>query len=152
MAIKRLDPTRTFDIVTFGDDAILHETAEELVALSELKQPTRWEKYKENMELKELKFVDGKKPDLFVIRCLKNDEKAGMHEKYLTVDVEKKTMGFRNKTEMIFETFDMACLGIRKEDGSIEKVTRNEIPYVVAMEVGSTITMLSELSKNEKKS
>lgn len=151
MAIKRINPNATFDIVSVYDEAIQHESPEELEALKASKELTRFEKYLENFDLSVLKFVEGEKPTLFRVRCLRAIEKAELDQKYQSIDVVNKRIEYKNRQEMMLDIFQKACLGIIGEDGQLEKVGYDDIEYKVAADVGAAISILGSVTKNLKK-
>jgi hypothetical protein len=151
MAIKRINPNATFDIVSVYDEALKHETNEEIEALKQAGGQTRFEKYLESFDLGELQFLEGEKPTLFRVRCLRAIEKAELDQKYQVIDVVNKRIEYKNRQEMMLDIFSKACLGIVAEDGSVEKISVDEIEYKVASDVGAGISILGSVNKNLKK-
>ena len=149
MAIKRLDPKATFDYVCVYDEAIQHETSEELEASGAVQ--ARFQDYLESFDINKLKFVEGKSPTLFRIRGLLSSEKAVIEEKYQEIDVVNKRIKYKNRQQMALDMFNLACIGIVNEDGTVEKVSADEVEYKVAQDVGAAIGLLGILSKNLKK-
>jgi hypothetical protein len=158
MAIKLMDPKAQFKIVSNHDDALEHETIDELKTGEldengkEKLKPSRYELYLESESFDEsiLKFKEGQQPDRFVLRCLSNDESAEINSKYMTVDVVTKTMKFKNQSRMFLEIFNLAFVGL-DSGGKLQKVSSAEVPYHMAVEMGSIASMLTSLGKNLKK-
>lgn len=151
MSIKRIDPKATFDIVSAYDEAVQHETAEEMEALRASKGLTRYEKYLETFSISELKFIEGQSPTIFRVRCLLSSEKAELDEKFQTIDTVNKRIEYRNRNEMMLEIYKKACLGIVNESGSLEKLGIDELEYKVVTDIGAAISILGSLGKNLKK-
>lgn len=151
MAIKRVDPKATFRVVSQADDAVVQESPEEIAALKASKEKSRYDKFTESLAIGDLQFKEGVKPTYFHIRALLNSEKADIEEKYLVVDVEKKKITFKNQKKMLLEMFELGCVGIEDERGVVAKVVDGEIPYDVAIDIGSLISIATSLGKNLKK-
>lgn len=151
MAIKRIDTKARFKLICEHDSALVRETAEELAELTKTKTPTRYERYSETLDESLLKFKDGEKPDYFQIRCLLNDELAELHQSHMVVDTVNKTVLPKNGSKFFMEVFDLACDGIFKADGSLEKVNREGVGFAVALSIGATIYTFTELGKHLKK-
>lgn len=151
MAIRRLDPKATFKVVSQYDDAVIAETAEELELLKASKEKTRYEKYLESFNLADLKFKEDAKPTHFVVRCLQSLELAELNEKHIEANVVEKTMQFKERNKMLFEMFELGCLGIESENGKVEKIGTEELDAGVVIEVGSIISLMTTLGKNLKK-
>lgn len=159
MAIKKIDPKATWKLISSYDDAVIKETEEELEALKtgemdekgkEKSNPTRYQRYMDDLDEAKLRLDPAASPTRFVIRCLLNDEQALLNSKYLEVDTVKKTYEYKNGLVMFLEVFNLACLGI-DEGGKIVKITANDIGYGPAAEIGSVIHHFSALGKNLKK-
>lgn len=151
MSIKRIDPKATFDIVSVHDTAIVHESFEELEALKVSKEVSRFEKYLESFDLSTLKFKDDEKPTLFRVRCLLSNEKAELDQHYQTVDVVNKRIEYKKRHQMMLDIFSKACIGIVNSDGTLEKISVDDLEYKVSTDIGAAISILGSVSKNLKK-
>lgn len=147
MAVKRLDPNATFDIVTLHDEALFFETNEELKA----QENKNFEEYLQTFDLTKLKFKENEKPDLFRVRCLRVEEMAQINEKYVEYDVVNKQAIIKNKNNMLVELFKLGCLGIVEESGAIKKIGVDELEFKVILDIGASISLLGTLGKNLKK-
>jgi hypothetical protein len=161
MAIRKIDPTATFKVISQFDESVQHETPEEMEALKTGKQdengndilnPTRFEQYLENLDDSLLRLKDGVPPTYFVIRCLKNSEVAELNEKHVVVNVVEKKIEHKNRQLMFLEMFDIGCLGTQTGDGKLEKTSGDEVGYAVAVAMGSVISLFTSLGKHLKKS
>ncbi len=153
MSVKRIDPKQTFKIISRTDSALQHENEDEQKALIESKQFPRYDQYLENnFDETHLVFQPGSKPDRFIVRCLLNSEMAVFNDKYMTFDVMTKRTNYKNQVQMMFEIFDLCCVGIQSGDAPAVKITNEELPPSIAAEIGAHILTLSGLGKNEKKS
>lgn len=153
MAISRVDPNATFRLISDQDDAIIHETAEELAELRAAGDETftRYSRYAETLDEKILKFKEGAKPTYFVIRCLKNQEVAELQQKHIFVDPATKRIQFNNMNLAFLDYFNKGCLGMEDENGKLVKVSSEDVGLVVAIGIGSTISLFTSLGKNLKK-
>lgn len=151
MAIKRIDPRATFDIVSVYDESLVFETPEELEELKKSKELTRYEKYLESFDLSVLKIREGESPTLFRVRCLLASEKAELDERHQSFDMAKKTIEYKNRHAMMLDMFKKACLGIVNESGGLDKVGIDDIEYKVATDIGAAISILGSIGKNLKK-
>lgn len=154
MAIKKLDPKARFRLVAQMDDAIDNTDypapQDQPEAKADL-SADRYARFLDSLDMSVLKTVEGQKPSVFVVRPLANIELAELNSKYLTIDAEKKTARYRDQVKMFLEMFDLCCEGMEMEDGTLEKVLSSEIPYGVASEIGSIISLIATLGKNAKK-
>lgn len=148
MAIKRLDPKATFRVVSQNDDSLVHESVEELKG-----EPSRYEQFLDTLDLSKLKFKEdgSSKPTIFVVRALTNFEVADLNEKYFLFDTTTKKVKNVNQAKMLLEMFNLGCLGIEAENGSIEKVSDQEIGFQTAVEIGAIVNIIGTLGKNLKK-
>lgn len=151
MAIKRVDPNARFRLICEFDDSLEHETSEERAELEKAGKATRYEKYSESLDEKELKFKEGVKPDYFHIRCLKNAEVAEIQGRHFVVNVQSKTAEPKNAPLMFLEMFNAACVGLEGEDGSTKKITADELGFAVATSIGATIYTFTAMGKHLKK-
>lgn len=141
MAIKRLDPSARFRVISQMDEAVVHDEKKD-----------RYQRYLENFDQKELSLKDDVKPTYFILRPLKNLELADINAKYLVVNPLEKTARYQDNMKMFLEMFDMCCEGTQVgEDGPIEKVKSDDIPLTVASEIGSIVSLIATLGKNLKK-
>jgi hypothetical protein len=145
MAIKKLDPKARFRVVAQMDDAIDNNDYENDLSKD------RYAKYLDTLDMGVLKFVGDQKPSVFVVRPLTNLELADLNGRYLVIDAERKTASYRDQVKMFLEMFDLCCEGMENEEGKIEKVSSGEIPYGVASEIGSIISLIATLGKHAKK-
>lgn len=163
MAIKRLNPKQTFEVISITDSALLPEEpdfevdangAPVMLDGEPVKKSTRYERYTENANFDEsqLRYVDGHKPDRFILRPLTNDEKAELNSKYTFIDTVKKRIVFTNQSKLLLESFLKSYQGIKSSDGKVERLSVDEIPYDIAIEMGAIVQLISALGKNEKKS
>ncbi len=158
MSIKRLDPNAIFKVISSSDDALLNETPEELISDqldadgNRVMNTTRYEQYTEEMNLDEskLKFVEGKVPDRFILRPLTADETADLNSKYILFSSESKKMTIINKNRLFLEMFRAAYQGI-ETNGVITQVPTKEIQFQIQIEMGATVSILTNLGKNLKK-
>lgn len=140
--IKKLDPKMRFRIVAQVDEAIDRTDAE---------WKNRYAQYLETFDLSALKMKEGCAPTFFILRPLTSLELADFNSRYLEVDAEKKTAGYKDQAKMFLEMFDLCVEGMQDGDGAIEKVSSSEVPYLVAGEIGSIVSMIATLGKNLKK-
>jgi len=159
MAIKRLNPKATFKIISQTDTALDMETPEELVTGTDAEgnqilKESRYEKYVGNADFDEshLKFKEGQQPERFVVRALLADERAELNSKYTFVDTAAKRVVFTNRDKLFLDTFSKAFQGLEDANGVLQKLSPEELPYEVRVEIGALVQMLGNLSKNEKKS
>lgn len=158
MSIKRVDPNAVFKVVCRFDDALEHETAEELKTDQkddqgkEVLKQSRYDKFLETLNLSDLKFKPDVKPTIFHLRCLKTKELANLNTKYLVVDTKNKTMDYRDYNSMVIEYFEKGVVGIEAEDGKLEKISPDDLEFKVVNEVGSIVLIMTSVSKNQKKS
>lgn len=151
MAVKRIDPKATFKVVCQYDDALDNESEAELEALKAIPDSlSRYEKFLGSIDLNDLKFKDGLKPDVFVVRALTHAEMADINERYFSYDTVEKKLVNKNRSNMLVEMFDKACFGI-DQDGQIVKVASGELPFSVVVELGGIINLIGMLGKNLKK-
>lgn len=153
MSIKLLDPKATFKVIPSSDSALENETPEELqVAEGEAPKATRYDQYVENGDLKEsvLKFKEGQVPDRFILRPLLADELADINSKYLFIDTAARKAIVTNRAKMFLECFSKAYLGL-ESGGKTVKPSLDEIPFDIQVEMGSVVSLLTSLGKNEKK-
>lgn len=159
MAIKLLDPKAIFKVISATDDALLSETAEELLAASTnadgsaVANPTRYEQYMEeaNFDESKLIFKEGCKPDRFVLRPLTADEHADINSKYIFVDTVGKKMVYTNRHKMFLEFFKLSYQGIETGAGVQTKPALAELPYPIQVEMGAVVSLIASLDKNAKK-
>lgn len=151
MSIKRLDPKATFELICELDSALQSETPEELAAIKEAKGQTRYEQYLESLDESKLLIRDGEKPDRFVFRCLKNSETAELQTKHMQFNPETKSYSAKNDALYLFDVFDRACLGLRQEDGSIDKINSDELGFSVAVNIGGAISIFTASGRHVKK-
>lgn len=151
MAIKRVDPTARFKVISELDDALEHETPKELEALRKSNLPTRYEIYSESLDESKLKFKEGSTPTRFVIRCLKNAEVAEIQSKHVVVDTVTKKIEMGNPALAFLDYFKMGCLGIEDEVGKLEQVGPDDVGYGVTVGIGSVISLYTSLGKHLKK-
>jgi hypothetical protein len=150
MAIKRIDPKATFEIISEFDSALMLESQEELDELAKTNSPSRYMQYVENLDESKLKFVEGETPSRFKIRCLLNTELAEIQEKHFVVDVIAKSAKARNSSLMFLEMFNMACLGI-VEDGKVVKLNADDVGIGIAVGIGASISAFTTLGRHTKK-
>lgn len=158
MAIKKIDPAATFKVISQFDDALVSETPEELktgekdAEGKDILKSSRYTQYVEaDFDESKLVFKEGDQPDRFIVRCLNHAEQGLVNQKYLEVDVVNKRHGYKNQAQMWLEVFKMACTGV-ESGGKVEKINADELPYHITVEIGSIISLLTTLNKNEKKS
>lgn len=143
MAIKLLDNSVRFDVISQYDDSIDGKSEAGDAAFS---------KYMETLDKADLIF----KPEagdatVFVVRCLTSTESADMQVKHMVIDATKKTRDFKHGySQYLIDVFGLACLGIKKTDGSLQKVTADDVGLLHALSIGSSIALLTTLGKNLK--
>jgi hypothetical protein len=151
MAVKRIDPKATFKVVCQQDDALENESEAELEALKTIPDSqSRYQKFLESFDLNDLKFKEAAQPDIFVVRALSHAELADINERYFSYDTVEKRLINRNRSNMLVEMFDKACLGV-EQNGQVTKITATELPFAVVVELGGIINLIGILGKNLKK-
>jgi hypothetical protein len=152
MAILKTDSSKVFHIICELDSAVIRETPEEQAELKSKGKLTRHEDYLENLDESKLKLKDPSedKPTKFAIRCLRHAETTELQAKHMQFNLETRKLHIKNNAQYFLDVFNAACLGIVKEDGSIEKIDSEDLPYGVALSVGSTIQLFTTLGKNIK--
>lgn len=157
MAIKRLNPKAIFKIVSQYDDAVDIENIEELktgviVDGVEETRPTRYEQYIESdFDEAKLKYKEGMQPDRFLLRAITADELASINSKYLYIDTVAKKVTTLDRNSMFLSLFKLAYSGIESADKVVSKPSTDEFPYNVQVEMGSIVSLITSLNKNEKK-
>ena len=161
MAIKKLDPSARFKLISELDDSIIHETKEELEALKSdakdkegnpISAPTRYEQYLEAIDESKLKFRKDSKPSYFHFRCLTNQEIGELQDKYLDYDVKAKKTTFKGpKMNYFAEIFEKGVIALEDENGVQVKVGPNEVGIGVMVAVGVAIDSFTQLGRHAKK-
>lgn len=152
MGIMRVNPKATFRLICESDEAIQHESADELAELLAAGKPTRYERYSESLEEKDLVLKEGVKPDYFTVRCLKNSEFADIQGRHMVADTVNKKVTTKNASLMFLEIFNAACIGVEDGDGKTSPITSDELPFGVATSIGATIFNWTAVGKQLKKS
>lgn len=156
MSVKRIDPKATFRVIVETDSALINETPAERDTGSvdadgkPVLKPSRYEKYSESFDPKDLKFKDGETPDIFVIRGLTSLENANLIAPYTEFDVSTRRNKIKNESAWLLDVFKTACLGI-EVNGVVEKVTADELPLDVPLRIATLVTLVGALGKNLKK-
>ena len=124
MAIKLVDTSARFWIISEFDDALLSETPEELVELVKTNGETRFLKYSKTLDESNLKFVEGKQPTYFQHRALTEKERIGIQEQYFKVSTAdgKSKIEITDKAQYLRDQALKTCLGVRNPDGSVTPV------------------------------
>lgn len=151
MAIKLIDNTARFEIVSQHDDAIIGETFEELQALRAANETTRFEKYMDSLNLSDLQVKAGEAATVFVVRGLNHKERSELQEKFITVDVATKKFAISDQNAYLTSCFEKAVLGVKDSSGNIIPVSADDVGPLHAMSIGSTILHITMLGKNLKK-
>lgn len=148
--IKKLDPSARFKVICVFDDSLISESAEELAALKEKNEESRYSKYLEKFDESLLQFKPDAKPTYFVVRGLTHSEQAAMNEKYYIFDTSAKHMKTKgDRIAMYLEMFRLGC--VETEDAGLKSPLDPEsIPFNIAAEVGSIVHLISILSKSAK--
>lgn len=150
MAIRLIDPKAQFEIVSEHDPSVIGETADELAELRKSDGSARYQKYMESLNVSDLKLADNEPPSMFVVRCLKNAELAALQEKYLSFDPKSAGLVLNNRTQYFVDIFNMCCLGVRQVDGSILKISDEDVGLKHASTIGAVIAYATTAGKNLK--
>lgn len=147
MAIKLIDRDARFEIVSVNDDAIIHETEEEIKALAGAER--RIDKYQDSLSLSDLKLDPSKSPTLFVVRALTHKERSEMIEQFTGVDPESKIVRVTDVDGYFSKAVELGLLGIKKGDELI-KVSAEDLQSSDAAAIGAMIINLTVAGKNLK--
>lgn len=149
MAINLIDPNSQFQLISQQDDAILHESAQELLDLKEGSK-TRFDHYVETRDASSLKFKDGTKPTLFVVKPILNTELVEVNERYISYDPVQKQVINKNRTGYYLDIFNKSVVGIQNEDGSVTKVTGNQVPLPHVVSIAASIIYYANVGQKLK--
>lgn len=151
MAIKLIDNSAVFEVVSQYDDAIVNETPEEVEAIRAAGGSTRFDKYMDSLNLSDLVIKEGEAPTVFIVKGLTHKQRAELQEKHVSVDVTTKKVTTTDPQAYFADIYNLAVVGVKTSQGVTVQASAEEVGPMHSMSIGATVTHLTVLGKNLKK-
>lgn len=148
--IKLVNPNAELEVISEFDSSLIDETPEELQELIKNKGKTRYELYTENFDTSVLKFKEGDKPTIFVIRPLVNRDLIELQEKHFVAAMPNVPPQMKNQNAYFLDVFNKVIVGIKNEDGSIQKINDSNVGMMIAVGIGALAVLKANLGDNLK--